>query len=303
MAFVGADRRARGVDRVVVDLVDQLVGLDARSRANARLRRARARGRLRPPPWRRDRSRGRSRPGRHARVLVRARHQAVPRPLRHVRRPDHRVPTCRAAGLLECTRSARDHRAARPRSASSLMGAAGLRRRLSALAVPVLATTLYFTFSRGAWAALAIGLVGTVSLDPRRLRLVWYGLVGAVPAALCVAFASQQDALTTEDAPASAATREGHRLALIVVAAALASALLALGARAVAERVPVATAHAARLRSRPCGTRGSHGRRRARFGGRPSRGLGQARTSLRRGARHRCRSQRSAFQHLGKRAK
>ena len=110
---------------------------------------------------------------------------------------------------------------------------------LSALAVPVLATTLYFTFSRGAWAALAIGLVGTVSLDPRRLRLVWYGLVGAVPAALCVAFASQQDALTTEDAPASAATREGHRLALIVVAAALASALLALGARAVAERVPI----------------------------------------------------------------
>ncbi len=83
-----------------------------------------------------------------------------------------------------------------------------------------------------------MGIVGAVALDPRRIRLVWCGLVVAVPAALCVAYASQQDALTTEDAPAAAATREGHRLAIVVVAAALASALLALGARTVAERLP-----------------------------------------------------------------
>ena len=103
--------------------------------------------------------------------------------------------------------------------------------------VPVYATTLYFTFSRGAWAALAIGLVGTVVSDPRRLRFAWCGLVVALPAAVCVAYASQQDALTTEDAPAAAAAREGHRLAIVVIAAALASVLLALGARAFAERV------------------------------------------------------------------
>jgi O-antigen ligase len=108
---------------------------------------------------------------------------------------------------------------------------------LSALTVPVLATTLYFTFSRGAWAALVLGLIGTVLLDPRRLRLVWCGLVVSVPAALCVAYASQQEALTTEDSPAAVATREGHRLAVVVAAAALASSLLALGAHGAAERV------------------------------------------------------------------
>lgn len=110
---------------------------------------------------------------------------------------------------------------------------------VAAFTVPVLATTLYFTFSRGAWAALAIGLVGTVALDPRRLRLAWCGLAVALPAALCVVVASQQDALTTENAPAAAAAREGHRVALLVGAAAIASALLALGARLVAGRVPV----------------------------------------------------------------
>jgi O-antigen ligase len=110
---------------------------------------------------------------------------------------------------------------------------------VSAFTVPVLATTLYFTFSRGAWAALAIGLLGTIALDPRRLRLGWCGLVVALPAALCVVHASQQNALTTEDAPAAAAAREGHRVALLVGAAALVSALLALVARLVAGRAPV----------------------------------------------------------------
>jgi O-antigen ligase len=107
---------------------------------------------------------------------------------------------------------------------------------VAAFTLPVLATTLYFTFSRGAWAALAIGLLGTVAFDPRRLRLAWCGLAVALPAALCVVYASQQDALTTEDAPAAAAAREGHRVALLVGAAAIVSALLALGARLVAER-------------------------------------------------------------------
>jgi O-antigen ligase len=115
------------------------------------------------------------------------------------------------------------------------------RRRATSAAVaavvPLFATTLYFTFSRGAWAALAVGLLGTIAVDPRRLRLVWCGLVVAPPAMLCVAYASRQDALTTEDAPAIAAAREGHRVAAVVLTAAAASAFLALGARVAAERM------------------------------------------------------------------
>ena len=103
--------------------------------------------------------------------------------------------------------------------------------------VPVLSTTLYFTFSRGAWAALAVGLVATIALDPRRLRLTLCGLVVMPPSLACVAYASHQEALTTENPPAAAAAYEGHRLAIVVATAALVSALLALAARALAKRV------------------------------------------------------------------
>jgi O-antigen ligase len=105
--------------------------------------------------------------------------------------------------------------------------------------VPLLATTLYFTFSRGAWIALGVGLLAMVALDPRRLRLAWCTISVSLPAMACIAYASQQDALTTEDAPVGAAAREGHRVAVVVVCAAAASTLLALGARVLAERLPV----------------------------------------------------------------
>jgi hypothetical protein len=110
---------------------------------------------------------------------------------------------------------------------------------VAAAAIPVLATTLYFTFSRGAWAALILGFVVAVCLDPRRLRLVWVTLVVALPAVACVAYASRLDALTSEDFVPAAAAREGHRLAFVVAAAAVASALAAIAARAVARRLAV----------------------------------------------------------------
>jgi O-antigen ligase len=110
---------------------------------------------------------------------------------------------------------------------------------VAAAAAPVLATTLYFTFSRGAWAALGIGLIAAVALDPRRVRLIWCGVVVTVPTVVAVAYASQQDALTTEDAPPFAAAHEGHRVAGVVTIAMGVSALGAWGARALSRRVPV----------------------------------------------------------------
>jgi O-antigen ligase len=107
---------------------------------------------------------------------------------------------------------------------------------VAAAAIPVLATTLYFTFSRGAWAALILGIAVAVVLDPRRLRLIWVALLVAVPSGVCVAYASRLDALTTENALPAAAAREGHRLAVVVAVAAVASVFAAVAARAVARR-------------------------------------------------------------------
>ncbi|MFO7571893.1 MAG: O-antigen ligase family protein [Gaiellaceae bacterium] len=111
---------------------------------------------------------------------------------------------------------------------------------LAAAALPVLACTVYFTFSRGAWAALVIGLAAMVVADARRLRLLWTALVVSLAPVLAVGVASRQAALTTEDAPAAAAAAvtQGHRLAVWLVGLSVMSAALALGARLVSERLP-----------------------------------------------------------------
>ena len=61
-----------------------------------------------------------------------------------------------------------------------------LARALAAATIPLLAATMYFTFSRGAWAALAVGLVVAVFVDPRRLQLIFAALVLAPWSALAI---------------------------------------------------------------------------------------------------------------------
>jgi O-Antigen ligase len=55
---------------------------------------------------------------------------------------------------------------------------------------PLLAATLYFTFSRGAWLALAVGLAVALALGPGRLQLAATALALAAPAAIAVASAA-----------------------------------------------------------------------------------------------------------------
>ena len=100
-------------------------------------------------------------------------------------------------------------------------------RAFAGAALPVLLATTYFTFSRGAWLALGVGLVVAVAIDPRRLHLLAVGLVLAPASGLAVWLASRQDALTRTDAPLAAATDEGHRLALYLLLLAGLSALAA----------------------------------------------------------------------------
>lgn len=115
------------------------------------------------------------------------------------------------------------------------------RRTVVALAaaatLPVLVSTLYFTFSRGAWAGLIVGFVGMVALDPRRLRLLWMALMLSAPCVACVAYGSRLDALTTEAAVESAAAEQGERMAVVVGLAIAASVSAAAIGRAVAARV------------------------------------------------------------------
>jgi hypothetical protein len=110
--------------------------------------------------------------------------------------------------------------------------------------IPILVATLYFTFSRGAWAALVVGLVCMTAFDPRRLRLLWTALAVSAPAILTVAIASRQEALTRQDAIPADWEREGHRLALVVLGLIACSALAASAARLAARPL------AARARTR-----------------------------------------------------
>ena len=115
-------------------------------------------------------------------------------------------------------------------------GSAG--QALGAAALPVLLPTLYFTYSRGAWVALAVGLAASLAIDPRRLELT-SGAVLIFPAAIATWLASRSASLTHVGSTLTKATADGHRLALAVVALAVASAGLALAFGRARERVRV----------------------------------------------------------------
>jgi hypothetical protein len=110
--------------------------------------------------------------------------------------------------------------AARARSLALRAAAAG--------SLVVLMTTVYFTFGRGPWLALGLGLAAAVVIDARRLQLVTTGLVLAPFAALAVWLASRSDALTHLRAGISEATADGHELALVLVILVACAALTAV---------------------------------------------------------------------------
>ena len=107
-----------------------------------------------------------------------------------------------------------------------------------ALLVPLLAT-VYFTFGRGPWIALGVGLLAAILLDPRRLQLIAVAIGTGVPAGLGVALASHYEALRREDAPIALAADEGARLALWLVLLAVLAAAIAVGFLLAERRVDV----------------------------------------------------------------
>jgi O-antigen ligase len=113
-----------------------------------------------------------------------------------------------------------------------------LRLVAAASTVP-LALTLYFTFSRGAWLALAAGLTFALVVDPRRLRLTVTLLLVAPWPALAVWLASTSGPLTQTGYTLASASRDAHALAAIGAGLAFVAAACAAFAAAVGPRVHV----------------------------------------------------------------
>ncbi|MDX6411074.1 MAG: hypothetical protein QOE91_590 [Gaiellaceae bacterium] len=90
-------------------------------------------------------------------------------------------------------------------------------RALAAATVPLLLTTLYFTFSRGSWVALVLGVAIMVAAGRRRLHFLAVLAASAPTAAAALLVARSSTALRTAGAAQHAASAAGHRLALAVV--------------------------------------------------------------------------------------
>jgi O-antigen ligase len=104
---------------------------------------------------------------------------------------------------------------------------AGARALSAALLVPLFAT-LFFTYSRGAWIALVVGIVAAIAFGRNRLRLVTAMLVVAPAPAIGVWLASRASALTHIQASLVDASTQGHRLALELLALTVVAAACAL---------------------------------------------------------------------------
>src|SRR6202035_57878 len=92
-----------------------------------------------------------------------------------------------------------------------------LTRLFSAASLVVLAPTLYFTYSRGAAIAAAIGLVAAIVFDTRRLQLITTIVIVTPAPAIAVVVASRLDGLTRKGSTLAQARHDGHRLALILL--------------------------------------------------------------------------------------
>lgn len=99
-------------------------------------------------------------------------------------------------------------------------------RAIAAGATVILVCTLYFTFSRGAWASLVLGLVVALALDQHRTRLAATTATLAPLLVAVVWVSSRFRWLNDTQAVRDDAARDGHRLALILGVLVLAAAVV-----------------------------------------------------------------------------
>ncbi len=118
-------------------------------------------------------------------------------------------------------------------------GRGAILRALAAASTLVLIPSFYFTFSRGAWIALGVGLLAAVALDPRRLQLIGFLFAVAPWPALAVWIASRSEPLTRQGTGLAAASHAGHRFALDLVWLAAGAAAVTLVCTTLERRVRV----------------------------------------------------------------
>jgi hypothetical protein len=112
------------------------------------------------------------------------------------------------------------------------VGFAGRARRIAtralcgAVLVP-LAVTVYFTFGRAAWLAIAVGLLVMLAVDPRRMHLLAVIVALAPAPAAAVFLASRERALTHPGSPLALAAHDGHRLGAVILVLAATNAAVA----------------------------------------------------------------------------
>jgi O-Antigen ligase len=114
-------------------------------------------------------------------------------------------------------------------------------RAIGGMSVPVLVVTVYFTYSRGAWVALGVGLLVMLVFERRRTQLTAVLIALAPWTSFAVYRASTSPALTTRGADMPAMTVQGHRLVWQLVAVALVCGLAAAGLRALDARLVLPT--------------------------------------------------------------
>jgi O-antigen ligase len=119
----------------------------------------------------------------------------------------------------------------------ALRGRSLVARALPSAALVLLFPTLYFTYGRGAWLALAAGLAVLVAVERGRLEVLARLLALAAAPALAVLLASRTHGITREPASVVAATRDGHRLAVAIAVLALVAALVPVGLDRVERRL------------------------------------------------------------------
>jgi hypothetical protein len=98
-------------------------------------------------------------------------------------------------------------------------------RALAAAAVPAMALTAYYTYSRGGALEIAVALVALVALHPRRLSLLPTLTVSVAGSAILIAAANQRDALGNGLGTATAHSQGNEMLAITLVVCAGAALL------------------------------------------------------------------------------
>lgn len=112
-------------------------------------------------------------------------------------------------------------------------------RGLAAATLPILAATLYFTFGRGGWVALFLGLGFLLIVDKRRLQLIAAALPALPWPTLAVWRSYEATGLTTDNSPVAAVTSDGRMLTLTLLVLSIAGFLTTIGFTHGAKRVVV----------------------------------------------------------------